>query len=151
MPYVQSTVEMVGEVLYVMPVEGYGWGRKNEDRSYSSEDVRPDAFRMRIAEVWMLENLPNVVVGTMLDKDHLLSGWWVVLISRMDDIATNLRTEPTHCNTLIGKGKPIFKPAVRPPNSLDMALPSVKPYYLGHSIACVTPKPIEKLSRKRFG
>src|SRR5438132_14394074 len=103
MPFSANATKLLNEVIFVVPIQGYGWQRIDDDRSLS--DVGsvsfPPQFRLRLLDFFFVGETPTVACGTILERQHQLNNWWVAIIPMVDDTHADLVTEASSCGTLI--------------------------------------------------
>ena len=106
MPLENSCKEYKGKVVFVLPVEGFGWNRIVPTEPSSSIEP-PSQFIMEISEFHFYKEMIQAGVGVIKTASHALHGKWVAfaLRDRGEDIY-NLTTRPGKYNIAIGDKKP---------------------------------------------
>lgn len=135
MPFHPQNDAVIGRLINVVPIGGYGWAKIDRDDTYSQICDEPAKFKMRVLEMFYVGSIRTVACGKIEETEHSLNGFWVTLIPCVDNIEANLETMGVSVGTLICPEMPVFDDSKRPINQASVVSTNSTPNYRGISVA----------------
>jgi hypothetical protein len=113
MPLEQACEKYIKSLVFVLPVEGFGWNKivpNSRERSSGEPIEPPEPFRVRMSEFHYYNGMIQAGVGVVESRGHPLDKMWFAfcLRDRGRDIY-NLTTKIGKYNLGISEAKPTIK------------------------------------------
>jgi hypothetical protein len=111
MPLEDSCNKYKGQIIYILPKEGYGWSQRlpSTPRFTPGDHIEtPEPFFARVLEFCYLLGHIRAGICIIEQKGHLMNKQWMAFCVRdgMGALTYNLSNNPAQYNISIGKVKP---------------------------------------------